>query len=55
MLAKALQWLGLPSWLMYDCSLGSVRLCLGLRIRAKTIDQDRRSLARLERPVETRL
>jgi hypothetical protein len=36
---------GLRSWLMQILSLGSIGLCIGLWIRAKTVDQDERGNA----------
>lgn len=45
MLVNAMQRLSLRSWLLHGASLGSVGLCLGLWIRAKTIDQDARGNA----------
>ena len=45
MLAKALHSVGLRSWMLHGASLGSVALCLGLWIRAKTVDQDARANA----------
>ncbi len=37
--------LGLRSWQLHIASLGSVGLCIGLWIRAKTVDQDERGNA----------
>ena len=39
MLVKRLGKLGLRGWQLHAASLGSVSLCLGLWIRAKTVDQ----------------
>jgi len=36
---------GLRSWHLHSLSMGSVALCLGLWIRAKTVDQDERGNA----------
>ena len=36
---------GLRSWQMHSMSLGSIGLCIGLWIRAKTVDQDVRGNA----------
>jgi hypothetical protein len=41
----ALTRLGLRGWHFHALSLGSVGLCLGLWIRAKTVDQDERGNA----------
>jgi hypothetical protein len=45
MLIKALHAAGLRSSYLQAASLGSVGLCLGLWIRAKTVDQDHRDNA----------
>jgi hypothetical protein len=45
MLTRALHSAGLRSWQMHACSLGSIGLCIGLWIRAKTVDQDERGNA----------
>jgi hypothetical protein len=45
MLAKALRDVGLRSWMLHGASLGSIALCLGLWIRAKTVDQEARGNA----------
>ncbi len=45
MLTKLGHDLGLRSWQMQSASLGSVALCIGLWIRAKTVDQDERGNA----------
>lgn len=42
------QWLnrsGLRSWQLHLLSMGSIGLCIGLWIRAKTVDQDERGNA----------
>jgi hypothetical protein len=44
-LSKALHAAGLRSWHLHACSLGSIGLCIGLWIRAKTVDQDERGNA----------
>jgi hypothetical protein len=36
---------GLRGWHFHLCALGSVGLCIGLWIRAKTVDQDERGNA----------
>jgi hypothetical protein len=45
MVADLLHRVGLRSWHLHVLSLGSVWLCLGLWIRAKTVDQDERGNA----------
>jgi hypothetical protein len=45
MLTKALHDAGLRSWQLHGLSLGSIGLCIGLWIRAKTVDQDERGNA----------
>jgi hypothetical protein len=45
MLTKRLHDAGLRAWQMQWLSLGSVGLCIGLWIRAKTVDQDERGNA----------
>ena len=45
MLTKHLHNAGLRAWHMQCLSLGSVGLCIGLWIRAKTVDQDERGNA----------
>ncbi len=45
MLTKRLHRAGLAAWHMQVLSLGSVGLCIGLWIRAKTVDQDERGNA----------
>ena len=42
MLTRAMHRGGLRGWQMHAASLGSVGLCIGLWIRAKTVDQDER-------------
>ena len=42
MLTKKMHKVGLRGWQMHAASLGSVGLCVGLWIRAKTVDQDER-------------
>ena len=42
MLVKTMHRAGLRGWQMHAASLGSVGLCVGLWIRAKTVDQDER-------------
>jgi len=42
MLTKAMHKAGLRGWQMHVASLGSVALCIGFWIRAKTVDQDER-------------
>jgi hypothetical protein len=44
-ITSALHRLGLRSWQLHASSLGSVWLCIGLWIRAKTVDQDERGNA----------
>lgn len=44
-LSYALYRVGLPAWLMEAASMGAVGLCIGLWIRAKTVDQDERGNA----------
>jgi hypothetical protein len=44
-LTKRLHRLGLRSWQMEIASMGSIGLCIGLWIRAKTVDQDERGNA----------
>ena len=44
-LALLLRRTGLRSWMLHLSSLGSVGLCIGLWIRAKTIGQDERGNA----------
>ena len=45
MLGKLLYKRGLRGWHLHATSLSSVGLCLGLWIRAKTVDQDARGNA----------
>jgi hypothetical protein len=45
MLIERLDRIGLCAWQMQALSLGSVGLCIGLWIRAKTVDQDERGNA----------
>src|SRR4051812_50116898 len=45
MLTKALHDAGLRSWQLHGASLGAIGLCIGLWIRAKTVDQDERGNA----------
>ena len=45
MLPKALHDTGLRSWQLHGASLGAIALCIGLWIRAKTVDQDERGNA----------
>ena len=45
MVTTTLHRLGLRSWQLHVFSLGSVALCIGLWIRAKTVDQDERGNA----------
>jgi hypothetical protein len=42
MLTKTMHRAGLRGWQMHLASMGSVGLCVGLWIRAKTVDQDER-------------
>jgi hypothetical protein len=45
MLIKWLYRCGLRPWQMQSASLGSIALCIGLWIRAKTVDQETRGNA----------
>jgi hypothetical protein len=45
MLTKGLFKCGVRSWQMQASSIGAVGLCVGLWIRAKTVDQDARGNA----------
>ena len=45
MLTKALHDAGLRGWQLHGASLGAIGLCVGLWIRAKTVDQDERGNA----------
>jgi hypothetical protein len=44
-LTKGLYKCGLRAWQMQFLSMGSIGLCIGLWIRAKTVDQDERGNA----------
>jgi hypothetical protein len=44
-LAKVLYSVGIRGWHLHAFSLASVALCLGLWIRAKTVDQEQRGNA----------
>jgi hypothetical protein len=45
MLTRSLHRAGLRSWHLQLASFGSIGLCIGLWIRAKTVDQDERGNA----------
>ena len=45
MIAEVLHTAGLRDWQFHAASLGAVGLCIGLWIRAKTVDQDERGNA----------
>ena len=45
MLTRRLNEIGLRGWHLHTASLGSIALCIGLWIRAKTVDQDERGNA----------
>ena len=45
MITQELHDLGLRGWHFHALSMGSVGLCIGLWIRAKTVDQDERGNA----------
>jgi hypothetical protein len=45
MLTKALHRAGLRAWQLHSASVGAICLCIGLWIRAKTVDQDERGNA----------
>jgi hypothetical protein len=45
MLTKALHDTGIRGWHLHLGSLGAIGLCIGLWIRAKTVDQDERGNA----------
>lgn len=45
MLTRLLHRCGLRGWQMHAGSLGSIGLCIGLWIRAKTVDQEARGNA----------
>lgn len=42
---EALRWAGLRGPYLHAASIGSIGLCIGLWIRAKTVDQDERGNA----------
>jgi hypothetical protein len=44
-LTKGLHGIGMRGWHLHAASLGSVGLCVGLWIRAKTVDQEERGNA----------
>ena len=44
-MTKALHDVGLRSWALHVTSLSAIGLCIGLWIRAKTVDQDERGNA----------
>jgi hypothetical protein len=44
-LSKAMHDAGLRDWQLHSASLGCIGLCIGLWIRAKTVDQDTRGNA----------
>jgi hypothetical protein len=44
-LTEALHGAGMRGWHLHTASLGAVGLCIGLWIRAKTVDQDERGNA----------
>lgn len=44
-MARALHSLGFRSWQFEGASAGAIGLCIGLWIRAKTVDQDERGNA----------
>ena len=44
-MSRVLHRLGLRGWHFHTLSLGSICLCIGLWIRAKTVDQDERGNA----------
>jgi hypothetical protein len=44
-IGKLLSRRGISAWHLHGASLGSIGLCLGLWIRAKTVDQDARGNA----------
>jgi hypothetical protein len=44
-LIKSLHRVGMRSWHLQLASLGAIGLCIGLWIRAKTVDQDERGNA----------
>jgi len=45
MVTKLLRAAGLRGWYLHAISLGAVGLCIGLWIRAKTVDQEERGNA----------
>ncbi|MBA3839914.1 MAG: hypothetical protein H0X55_06395 [Thermoleophilaceae bacterium] len=45
MFSKMLARAGVRGWYLHMASLGSIGLCIGLWIRAKTVDQDERGNA----------
>ena len=45
MLTKTMHRAGVRGWQMHVAAIGSVCLCIGLWIRAKTVDQDERGNA----------
>jgi hypothetical protein len=45
MLTRRLHAAGLRGWHLHSAALGSIGLCVGLWIRAKTVDQDERGNA----------
>ena len=45
MLTRALHGSGIQGWHLHTLSLASIGLCIGLWIRAKTVDQDARGNA----------
>ena len=45
MLMNALSKVGLRSWHLHASALGAIYLCIGLWIRAKTVDQEERGNA----------
>ena len=45
MVTALLRKVGLRAWQLHDLSMASVGLCIGLWIRAKTVDQDERGNA----------
>lgn len=45
MLTRRLHAIGLRGWHLHSLSMGAVGLCIGLWMRAKTVDQDERGNA----------
>ena len=45
MVTKALHRIGVAPWMLQTASMGSVALCIGLWIQAKTYDQQQRANA----------